>query len=197
MTTSLLAGGLLAFALSFDEIIVTTFTVEGGFQTLPLWIFQNMFRDTSLPAGERHGHLRGDRDDHPRLPGPTPDRHRRRRTHLTVRRTGWGGTWSAAGRGCRCTPWRCARPTPGSPRRPGWKRSAQSSRRPARRLEARRAAGDVDRHDVVVTGGDLGAGGLEVAATGAGQAAQRLGHAVGHRDVGQREHHHRDGRRAR
>ena len=49
MTTSLLAGGLLAFALSFDEIIVTTFTVEGGFQTLPLWIFANMFRDTSLP----------------------------------------------------------------------------------------------------------------------------------------------------
>ena len=49
LTTSLLAGGLLAFALSFDEIIVTTFTVEGGFQTLPLWIFANMFRDTSLP----------------------------------------------------------------------------------------------------------------------------------------------------
>jgi putative spermidine/putrescine transport system permease protein len=49
LMTSLLAGGLLAFALSFDEIIVTTFTAAGGFQTLPLWIFQNMFRDTSLP----------------------------------------------------------------------------------------------------------------------------------------------------
>jgi len=49
LTTSLLAGGLLAFALSFDEIIVTTFTVQGGFTTLPLWIFANMFRDTSLP----------------------------------------------------------------------------------------------------------------------------------------------------
>lgn len=49
LASSLLAGGLLAFALSFDEIIVTTFTVHGGFQTLPLWIFQNMFRDTSLP----------------------------------------------------------------------------------------------------------------------------------------------------
>ena len=49
LATSLLAGGLLAFALSFDEIIVTTFTVQGGFQTLPLWIFANMFRDTSLP----------------------------------------------------------------------------------------------------------------------------------------------------
>lgn len=50
LASSLLAGGLLAFALSFDEIIVTTFTVEGGFQTLPIWIFQNMFRDTSLPV---------------------------------------------------------------------------------------------------------------------------------------------------
>lgn len=49
LASSLLAGGLLAFALSFDEIIVTTFTAEGGFQTLPIWIFQNMFRDTSLP----------------------------------------------------------------------------------------------------------------------------------------------------
>jgi putative spermidine/putrescine transport system permease protein len=49
LATSLLAGALLAFALSFDEIIVTTFTAAGGFQTLPLWIFQNMFRDTSLP----------------------------------------------------------------------------------------------------------------------------------------------------
>lgn len=49
LSGSLLAGGLLAFALSFDEIIVTTFTAEGGFQTLPIWIFQNMFRDTSLP----------------------------------------------------------------------------------------------------------------------------------------------------
>ena len=46
--TALLAGGLLAFALSFDEIIVTTFTV-GGFQTLPMWIFANMFRPNNLP----------------------------------------------------------------------------------------------------------------------------------------------------
>jgi putative spermidine/putrescine transport system permease protein len=38
--TALLAGGLLAFALSFDEIIVTTFT-RGGVQTLPIWIFNN------------------------------------------------------------------------------------------------------------------------------------------------------------
>ena len=49
LSSSLVAGGLLAFALSFDEIIVTTFTVAGGYQTLPLWIFANMFRDTSIP----------------------------------------------------------------------------------------------------------------------------------------------------
>jgi putative spermidine/putrescine transport system permease protein len=49
LVNGLLAGGLLAFALSFDEIVVTTFTARSGFQTLPLWIFQNMFRDRSLP----------------------------------------------------------------------------------------------------------------------------------------------------
>ena len=38
--SAMLAGGLLAFALSFDEIIVTTFT-RGDVQTLPIWIFNN------------------------------------------------------------------------------------------------------------------------------------------------------------
>jgi putative spermidine/putrescine transport system permease protein len=38
--TALLAGGLLGFALSFDEIIVTTFT-RGDVKTLPIWIFEN------------------------------------------------------------------------------------------------------------------------------------------------------------
>ena len=37
-------AGLLAFALSFDEIIVTTFTLGAGEQTLPIWIFTNLFR---------------------------------------------------------------------------------------------------------------------------------------------------------
>jgi len=46
--SALLAGGLLAFALSFDEIVVTTFTVGSG-QTLPLWIFSNLFRPNQLP----------------------------------------------------------------------------------------------------------------------------------------------------
>jgi putative spermidine/putrescine transport system permease protein len=44
-----LAGALLAFALSFDEIVVTTFTAGPGLQTLPLWIFQNLFRPNQSP----------------------------------------------------------------------------------------------------------------------------------------------------
>ena len=42
LATALVAGGLLAFALSFDEIVVTNFTA-GAQQTLPLWIY-NQFR---------------------------------------------------------------------------------------------------------------------------------------------------------
>jgi putative spermidine/putrescine transport system permease protein len=38
--SAILAGGLLAFALSFDEVIVTIF-VAGGVKTLPIWIFQS------------------------------------------------------------------------------------------------------------------------------------------------------------
>ena len=50
LRSSLLAGGLLAFALSFDEIIVTTFTVGQGIQTLPIWIYQNLFRPNQAPV---------------------------------------------------------------------------------------------------------------------------------------------------
>jgi len=49
MRTALGAGALLAFALSFDEIIVTTFTIGAGAETLPIWIFRNLFRPTQLP----------------------------------------------------------------------------------------------------------------------------------------------------
>lgn len=49
MRTALVAGGLLAFGLSFDEIIVTTFTAGTGDQTLPLWIFSNFSRPNQLP----------------------------------------------------------------------------------------------------------------------------------------------------
>jgi putative spermidine/putrescine transport system permease protein len=48
--TALVAGGLLAFALSFDEIIVTNFTIGAGEQTLPIWIFTNLFRPNQLPV---------------------------------------------------------------------------------------------------------------------------------------------------
>jgi len=41
LKTALLAGGLLAFALSFDEIVVTTFTA-GAQTTLPIWIFNQL-----------------------------------------------------------------------------------------------------------------------------------------------------------
>ena len=46
---ALVAGALLAFALSFDEIIVTTFTAGTGEQTLPIWIFTNFTRPNQLP----------------------------------------------------------------------------------------------------------------------------------------------------
>lgn len=50
LRSALLAGGLLAFALSFDEIIVTTFTAGGGETTLPIWIMNNMFRPNQAPV---------------------------------------------------------------------------------------------------------------------------------------------------
>jgi putative spermidine/putrescine transport system permease protein len=50
MQTALVAGGLLAFALSFDEIIVTTFTLGAADETLPIWIFNNLFRGQQLPV---------------------------------------------------------------------------------------------------------------------------------------------------
>ncbi|MCG0283982.1 ABC transporter permease [Streptomyces sp. PSAA01] len=48
--SALVAGGLLAFALSFDEIVVTTFTAGPGVQTLPIWIFSNMARPRQAPV---------------------------------------------------------------------------------------------------------------------------------------------------
>jgi len=49
LKSALTAGGLLAFALSFDEIIVTNFTIGTGEQTLPIWIYSNLFRPHELP----------------------------------------------------------------------------------------------------------------------------------------------------
>jgi putative spermidine/putrescine transport system permease protein len=48
ISTALVAGGLLAFALSFDEVIVTTFTA-GAQNTLPLWIFGKIRLGHELP----------------------------------------------------------------------------------------------------------------------------------------------------
>jgi len=48
ISTSLVAGGLLAFALSFDEVIVTTFTA-GAQNTLPLWILGAIRQGQELP----------------------------------------------------------------------------------------------------------------------------------------------------
>jgi putative spermidine/putrescine transport system permease protein len=49
LRSALGAGALLAFGLSFDEIIVTTFTIGAGEETLPIWIFRNLFRPNQLP----------------------------------------------------------------------------------------------------------------------------------------------------
>lgn len=48
LRTALLAGALLAFALSWDEVVVTIFT-SGAQQTLPIWIFANLFRPIEQP----------------------------------------------------------------------------------------------------------------------------------------------------
>jgi putative spermidine/putrescine transport system permease protein len=48
MRTAMLAGALLAFALSFDEVIVTIFTA-GGVRTLPIWIFQSFRLANQVP----------------------------------------------------------------------------------------------------------------------------------------------------
>ena len=49
LATALLAGGMLAFALSFDEVIVTTFTA-GQQETLPIWIFSQLTRPRDRPV---------------------------------------------------------------------------------------------------------------------------------------------------
>lgn len=48
IATALLAGAILAFSLSFDEVIVTTFTA-GQQQTLPIWIYSQMLKPRHRP----------------------------------------------------------------------------------------------------------------------------------------------------
>ena len=50
LRTALLSGALLAFALSFDEVIVTLFTAGAGTQTIPLFVLAAMQRPTELPV---------------------------------------------------------------------------------------------------------------------------------------------------
>jgi putative spermidine/putrescine transport system permease protein len=47
--SALLAGGMLAFALSFDEVIVTTFTA-GQQSTLPIWMLNELVRPRQRPV---------------------------------------------------------------------------------------------------------------------------------------------------
>ncbi len=49
IATALLAGGMLAFALSFDEVIVTTFTA-GQQATLPIWMLEELVRPRQRPV---------------------------------------------------------------------------------------------------------------------------------------------------
>jgi putative spermidine/putrescine transport system permease protein len=49
LRSALVAAALLAFALSFDEVIVTTFTA-GDRETLPIWILSNLSRPNQLPV---------------------------------------------------------------------------------------------------------------------------------------------------
>ncbi|HEX2525212.1 MAG TPA: ABC transporter permease [Geminicoccus sp.] len=49
LATALLAGGMLAFALSFDEVIVTTFTA-GQQTTLPIWMLSELVRPRQRPV---------------------------------------------------------------------------------------------------------------------------------------------------
>jgi putative spermidine/putrescine transport system permease protein len=49
LATALLAGGILAFGLSFDELIVTTFTA-GHDQTLPIWLLNQLGRPRAVPV---------------------------------------------------------------------------------------------------------------------------------------------------
>jgi putative spermidine/putrescine transport system permease protein len=50
LATALIAGGMLAFALSFDEVIVTIFTAGNNLDTLPIWMLEEMSRPRERPV---------------------------------------------------------------------------------------------------------------------------------------------------
>ena len=85
LASALLAGGLLAFALSFDEIVVTTFTAPADIQTLPLVDLQ---QPAQPAAGAGHQRGRGSADPavaDPDLPDPEAVRRQDRWTALVHR----------------------------------------------------------------------------------------------------------------
>ena len=102
LRTALLAGALLAFALSFDEVIVTIFT-SGAQQTLPIWIFTNFARPRELPIVNVVALFVIFVVDHPRL-----DRAADRRRRPAVGPTRQGSRSPRASRDVRSS----ARPTP-------------------------------------------------------------------------------------
>ena len=57
IATALLAGGMLAFALSFDEVIVTTFTA-GQQSTLPIWMLSGAAAPAAAAGDQRRRRLR-------------------------------------------------------------------------------------------------------------------------------------------
>ena len=92
LRTALLAGGLLAFALSFDEIIVTTFTAGAGIDTLA-----DLDQPQPVPAqpvagGQRGGQLPDPGLDHPDLPLAAALRLDHWRAGLAGR-PGWDRIW--------------------------------------------------------------------------------------------------------
>ena len=70
MRGALVAGAILAFALSFDEIVVTTFTAGPAVQTLPIWIFGNLFRPNQAPVINVVAAALTVVGDHPGVAGP-------------------------------------------------------------------------------------------------------------------------------
>ena len=118
MRGALVAGAILAFALSFDEIVVTTFTAGPTVQTLPIWIFGNLFRPNQAPVINVVAAALTRGGDHPGVAGPAVRRRPRDHAGVTLaRRPAFDS--SARQNRRRCSP---RRPTPcaaAAPRRAG------------------------------------------------------------------------------
>ena len=131
-----LLGALLAFALSFDEIIVTLFTAGPATQTIPMFIFSSIQRPNELPVVNVVAFVLILAQHHPGLAGAADQRRRDR----------GGAALGSLAEGRRVEPWACAiRSGDGDLLRRGggaiepargaggcWKSSVSRSRRPAR-----------------------------------------------------------------